>query len=141
MEVIRFAFRKVSIFAIGLLTTAILLTANSVFADGAQVLRSSPVGISNVDNPCTIQVESLNFTGFLQQVQTPSGNTEFHTVLKSSDGSNLIEVFTGPLSNSNTRFREILATPGVTPNAMFDGEFDSNGNLVSSALTCLGPQS
>lgn len=141
MEVIRFAFRKVSIFAIGLLTAAILLTANSAFADGAQVLRSSPVGLSGIDNPCTIQAESLSFTGFLQQVTTPSGNSQFHTLLKSSDGSNLVEVFTEPLPNGNTRFIEVLNAQGATTNAMFKGEVDPNGNFVSFTLTCLGPQS
>ena len=117
------------------------LTTGNAFADGAQVLRSSPVGLSNIDNPCTLQVESLNFSGFLQQVITPSGQSQFHTLLKSSDGSNLVEVFTGPQPNGNTRFIEVLTAKGATSNAMFEGEVDPNGNFVSFTLSCLGPQS
>ncbi|MDP2671888.1 MAG: hypothetical protein Q8O68_00055 [Candidatus Daviesbacteria bacterium] len=129
---------KTAAFLVGA-TVLTLLPVQPVSADGAVVVKSSPVGISGIDNPCTPLVEALSFTGFLQRVRTPSGHSEFHTLLKSSDGSKVVEVFVGPSQDGNIRAKELLITPGgAIPNAVFDFEVNPEGQPVLVSLACRG---
>jgi hypothetical protein len=103
---------------------------------GATVLRSSPVGIINIDNPCTPQVESLTLIGFLQEVITPGGTIQFHSLLK-TEGYNIVEVFI-TRRDQNTYFNELLISLNGQGNFLISGVRLPDGTIQVTGSSCVG---
>lgn len=145
--------KRGSFLARSLLTTVAALglslgvAANRVNAQSANPERFFPVSINGIDNPCTLGVEALTLEGFLQQLNTSSGNSQFHTILKDTQNRYLVQqIFTTvtneSLASRTTNFSQLLISQGAEDNFKVDGKTVTDLNTGISTATfstkCLG---
>jgi hypothetical protein len=102
-----------------------IITTENAHAQGAEVTRATG-GLVNVDNPCTLIRESVNYSGSLQFVRTPSGNNLFR--------SRLTSLGSGPRSsirfvNNAAGESQALITQGTSSN--FSGRNRGRGFTFS----------
>lgn len=127
-------FTLASVLALG----TVLGLPGRVSAEGAVVLRSEPVSITGIDNPCTPdEQESLDLEGRLLTLETPSGIKIFRTEL-TTDGYRVMEMYTRK-KDGVTDFRQLLISTQApsTQNFEVDGTIDDSGNETYTTA-CLG---